>query len=72
METNGAKPEEIEQLGVGRLRQAVVDGDIAEGSVMAGQSSGLVHQIQPAAEIVRELVEGLPKVIERISQFAAN
>ena len=53
METNGAKPEEIEQLGVGRLRQAVVDGDIAEGSVMAGQSSGLVHQIQPAAEIGR-------------------
>ncbi len=47
---------EIEHYWAGALRKAVVDGDIENGSVMAGQSVGLVKSIQPAAEIIAELV----------------
>jgi enoyl-[acyl-carrier protein] reductase II len=47
----------IEHFWAGALRRAVVDGDIENGSVMAGQSVGLVTRQQPTAEIIGELVE---------------
>lgn len=46
----------IEHFWAGALRKAVIDGDIENGSVMAGQSVGMVTQIQPMQEIVDELV----------------
>lgn len=45
----------IEHFWSGALRRAVVDGDIENGSVMAGQSVGMVTAIQPVAEIIAEL-----------------
>ncbi len=45
----------IEHFWAGALRRAVVDGDIENGSVMAGQSVGMVTAIQPVAEILAEL-----------------
>ncbi len=47
---------EIEQFWAGALRRAVIDGDVENGSVMAGQSVGMVTREQPAAEIVAELM----------------
>jgi len=47
---------EIEHFWAGALRRAVVDGDVEEGSLMAGQSVGLVTREQPAAEIIAELM----------------
>lgn len=47
---------EIEHFWAGALRRAVIDGDIENGSLMAGQSVGLVTREQPTAEIVQELV----------------
>ena len=47
---------EIEHFWTGALRRAVVDGDVEEGSLMAGQSVGLVRREQPVAEILAELV----------------
>jgi enoyl-[acyl-carrier protein] reductase II len=47
---------DIEHFWAGALRRAVVDGDVENGSLMAGQSVGMVTREQPAAEIVRELV----------------
>ena len=44
--------DEIEKLGTGRLRDAAIDGDVEWGSVMAGQSSALVNEILPAAQII--------------------
>lgn len=52
----GAAQLEIEHFWAGALRKAVVDGDVENGSLMAGQSVGMVTREQPAAEIVRELV----------------
>lgn len=48
---------EIEHFWAGALRRAVVDGDVETGSVMAGQSVGMVKSIQPCAEIIQELLE---------------
>jgi enoyl-[acyl-carrier protein] reductase II len=48
---------EIEHFWAGALRRAVIDGDIEGGSVMAGQSVGMVSKEQPTAEILQELVE---------------
>ncbi|MDA5192350.1 NAD(P)H-dependent flavin oxidoreductase [Govanella unica] len=47
---------EIEHFWAGSLRRAVVDGNIEDGSLMAGQSVGMVTKIQPMAEIIAELV----------------
>jgi enoyl-[acyl-carrier protein] reductase II len=46
----------IEQFWAGALRRAVIDGDIEGGSLMAGQSVGMVTQEEPAAEIIRTLM----------------
>ncbi len=48
--------EELEAYGAGALRLAAREGDVKNGSVMAGQSSGLVKKEQPAAEIIREMM----------------
>ena len=46
----------IEHFWAGALRRAVIEGNIEDGSVMAGQSVGLVTQVQPVAEVIAELV----------------
>lgn len=55
MEKQGATFEELELITVGSLRRAVQEGNLEEGSFMAGQSAGLVTRCQPAAEIVCSL-----------------
>jgi len=47
----------IEHFWAGALRRAVIEGDVEEGSVMAGQSVGMVTAIQPVAAIIQELVD---------------
>jgi enoyl-[acyl-carrier protein] reductase II len=47
---------EIEHFWVGALRRAVIDGDVAAGSLMAGQSVGFVTREQSTAGILEELV----------------
>jgi len=46
----------IEHFWAGALRRAVIEGDVEQGSVMAGQSVGMVMAEQPVAEIIQELV----------------
>ena len=48
---------EIEHFWAGALRKAVIEGDVDNGSVMAGQSVGMVSKEQPTAEILKEMVE---------------
>jgi enoyl-[acyl-carrier protein] reductase II len=50
------RPDEIEALGVGRLALCMREGDVDMGSVMAGQCAAMVAEIEPAADIVHELV----------------
>lgn len=66
LEKEGAEIERLEELGVGKLRTAVKDGDVDFGSLMAGQSSALVKKIEPAADIIKELVTDAHAVITRL------
>jgi len=57
---------EIEHFWAGALRRAVIDGDIETGSMMAGQSVGMVTREQPTREILMELVEqAVSALVER-------
>ena len=70
LEKRGASIEELEKLGTGKLRLAVVDGDTMWGSLMAGQSAGLVKKIEPASAIIMDIVNGAAAEIERLKRFA--
>lgn len=55
IEKAGASIEEMEKLGVGRLKLSTIDGDVDNGSVMAGQIAGLVNEIKTCKEIIEEM-----------------
>jgi enoyl-[acyl-carrier protein] reductase II len=57
---------QLEEFWVGGLRRAAVEGDVVRGSVMAGQSVGLVTRIQPVRDIIRELVDGALAELARV------
>lgn len=56
---------EIEHFWAGALRRAVIDGDIDGGSLMAGQSVGMVKREEPTAAILAELVEQAESALAR-------
>ena len=55
---------QIEHYWAGALRRAVIDGDVESGSVMAGQSVGMVNREEPVAAIIRELVDEAAAALE--------
>ena len=55
---------QIEHYWAGALRRAVIDGDVESGSVMAGQSVGMVTREEPVADILRELVDEAASALE--------
>ncbi len=56
LERDGITEEEFIAFGAGTLRAAIVDGDLDRGSVMAGQSAGLVDDIVPVRELIERIV----------------
>ena len=56
-EYGGMPDEELEALGTGALRRAVQEGDSERGCFLSGQAAAMVRKEQPAAEIVREVME---------------
>jgi enoyl-[acyl-carrier protein] reductase II len=63
-EKEGATLDELEQLTLGALRKAVVEGDVMYGSVMAGQSAGLVKKQESCAEIIEDVMSGAQKLLK--------
>lgn len=57
----------IEHFWAGALRRAVVEGDIESGSLMAGQSVGMVTRIQPCREIIDELLSQATEALHKRS-----
>ena len=66
LEKNNAPSEELDALGRGSLRKAVVEGDIENGSVMSGQIAGLVNKEQSAEEIIKELYSQYKEIMNSI------
>ncbi len=64
--------DEILKMGVGSLKAAMVDGDVEMGSVMAGQVSAMVNRIQPAREIIEEVMSGAEKVMAMLGRMAGE
>lgn len=56
LEKDGADLMELEKLTLGSLRKAVVEGDVVNGTIMAGQIAGLVKKEQPCKEIIDEIM----------------
>ncbi len=65
LEKEGAGLEELEQLTLGSLRSAVIDGDVVKGTLMAGQIAGLVKKEQSCKEIIHEIMEEAEFLLNR-------
>ena len=65
LEKEGATLDELEHLTLGALRKAVVEGDVMYGSVMAGQSAGLVTKKETCAEIIADVMNTAQKLLNR-------
>jgi enoyl-[acyl-carrier protein] reductase II len=69
LEKSGASIEDLEKMGSGRLRIAVVDGDVDKGSVMSGQIAGMINDIKPCNEIIQQLVQEAHQVLGRLNSL---
>ena len=67
MEKAGRPASDLEEFGAGKLRLAVVDGDMEMGSLMAGQCCGLINDIKPVAVIIADLLSETEALIGRLS-----
>lgn len=63
MEADGVSLEELEVLTLGSLRKAVIEGDVVNGSLMAGQIAGLVKEEQSCKEIIEEIMREAEKLL---------
>ena len=68
-EYGGMPDEELEALGTGALRLAVQEGDNEKGCFLAGQIAAMVKKEQPAAEIVREVMEEAEPILRRAASW---
>lgn len=64
-EYGGMPDDELENLAVGKLRMAVQEGDSERGCFLSGQIAAMVKKEQPAAEIVREVMEEAEPILRR-------
>lgn len=64
LEKEGASLEEMEKLTLGSLRKAVVEGDVVNGTVMAGQIAGMVAKEQTCAEMIQEIMQDAKKLLK--------
>ncbi|WP_244833067.1 enoyl-[acyl-carrier-protein] reductase FabK [Clostridium sp. BJN0001] len=64
LEKEGASIEDVERIGIGCLKKAVVDGDVENGSLMSGQIAGLVKKEETCKEIIEELIEDSNKLFK--------
>jgi len=62
MEKAGASFEELEYLTLGSLRNAVMEGDIIKGTIMAGQIAGMIKKEQTCKEMIEEIMEEAKKI----------
>ena len=68
LEQRGVSEKEIIEFGTGKLRLAAIEGDVKNGSVMAGQIAGLVNDIVPVKELIERIVAEAEEIIERLQK----
>lgn len=68
-EYGGMPDEELEALGTGALRLAVQEGDLKKGCFLAGQIAAMVKTEQPAAQIIKEVMEEAEPILQGASKW---
>ncbi|OGN90788.1 MAG: 2-nitropropane dioxygenase [Chloroflexi bacterium RBG_13_48_17] len=72
LEKAGASKAELEELGKGKLSLGVVQGDIEQGSLMAGQIAGLIKEIKPVKAIIRDIMVEAQQIIDGLGKYKAK
>ena len=67
LEKNNTSPEELEREGSGKLRLAVVDGDVDNGSTMSGQIAGMINDIKSCKDILEDIVNEADLLIQTLN-----
>ncbi|MBQ8230675.1 MAG: enoyl-[Lachnospiraceae bacterium] len=65
LEKEGADFMELEKLTLGSLRKAVIEGDVTDGTLMAGQIAGLIKNVESCEEIIQDIVGQGRKLLQR-------
>ena len=61
--------EELENLAVGALRLAVQEGDLKKGCFLSGQCAAMVRNVEPAADIIRDVMDGCEEVLKGAQEW---
>ncbi len=69
MDREGASPEEFEKIAAGSLREAVQEGNLELGSLMAGQSAALINTIKPVGEVIESIISEAYETRDRLDKF---
>lgn len=69
LEAEGVDFEKLELMTVGGLRRAVVDGDVENGNVMAGQSAGMVNEILTCRQVIEKLVNETDALMKGTNRY---
>jgi enoyl-[acyl-carrier protein] reductase II len=72
LEFSNASRDELEEITLGSLKKAVYNGDVENGSVMAGQISGIINEIRPVKELITTLFSEANEVLSAISKRNFN
>ncbi|MBQ8749947.1 MAG: enoyl-[Clostridia bacterium] len=64
-EYGGVSDEELEQMARGSYREAVVNGNLNEGCFLCGQIAGMVNKVEPAKDIILDVMQGCEEVLKR-------
>ena len=64
LEKEGADFMELEKLTLGSLRRAVIDGDVVNGTVMAGQIAGMIKEEMPCKDIIQEIMRDATALLD--------
>jgi enoyl-[acyl-carrier protein] reductase II len=70
LEGTAVSEAELVEFGTGRLRLAVVEGDVMNGSVMTGQIAGLVHDVVPARDVIKRIMAEAEDGLRRLNALA--
>lgn len=66
LEESGVSSEELSMFGEGRMHLGLIDGDVDDGSLLAGQIAGMIHEIKPVRIIIEEMMAEAEAVIARL------
>lgn len=69
LEESGASAEQLAAFGKGKIRLGLIEGNIEEGSLLAGQIAGLIKDIKPVKTIIRDIMTEAEKVISGLDRY---